>query len=145
MLIAAIIAAVLIAGATAYSVAAQQQAMDYNQKVAENEAEAAQTRAQREADRRRRISRRAEARIQTSFAGAGVSIDSGSAFDVALDQAIQGELSAQAALDEGNMLAWQRNTEKKAIGFQGRNQQVTTLLSGAGSIAGSFSRTKNTT
>ena len=140
MFIAAIIGAALIAAGTIYQIYSTQQSMDYNQEAAENEADAAQARAQQEAARRRRLSARAEARIQTAFAGAGVSVDSGSAFDVAIDQAVQGELSAQAALDEGNMIAWQRNTEKKAIGMQGRSQQVTTLLSGAGAIAGVFSR-----
>lgn len=140
MLIAAIISAVLVAAATAASVIATENAASYNKEVAQQEADAAQARAAREAERRRRLSRRRESKIRTSFAAAGVDISSGSAFDVAVDQAIQGEMDAYAALDEGNLLSWQRETEKKRISFTSRAQQTTTILSGAGAVAGSFSR-----
>ena len=140
MFIAAIIAAALIVAATASSVYATQKQMDYNKKVARYEADAAKERASQEADRRRRLSRREEARIRAAFAGAGIDADFGSPFDLVVDQAVQGEISAQQALDEGNIIAWQRETERKQINFTGRQQQVTTLLQGASGVASAFSR-----
>jgi hypothetical protein len=140
MFIAAIIAAVLAVASTTVTVVQAEKAREYNEEAAQNEADAAIARASREADRRRALSRRQQSRIRTSFAASGVQIDSGSAFDVQLDQAIQGELSAQAAVDEGSLISWQRQTEKQRINFSTRHQQTTTLLAGAGQVAGSFSR-----
>ncbi len=147
-----IVLAVSAAGA-AYSVhAANEQAdaaekvSDYNQKVAENSALQAQQQAALEAEKVRRRNAALAGRQRAVFGKNGVLI-SGSAEDILYDSALQGELDRMTAIYSGQVQSSFYQSQGTLAKMQGqaavsaaRNSAVGSVLSGAGSAAGAYSR-----
>ena len=144
---------ILLAAGTAVSVysateqaKASEKAGKYNQKVAENNAQAASQQAQFEAEQVRRKNRYILGRQKAVTAKAGI-LDSGSAFDVFMDSAAQGELDVLATLYTGQVQSnYQRSRgtiarmegDSAAQGY--RYQAVGSLLTGASQGASMYNR-----
>ena len=149
-----IIAVVAAASLSAYSAHQQAQSQkksaEYNKKVAENNAKLSTMQAQFNAQRLREKNRRLAAKQRTGFAKSGVSIVSGSAFDVLADQESQGELDVLTTLYRGKVQAVGYQGQAKYQDFVGESAQTqgtinvaSSLVSGAAGVAGTINQAQS--
>ena len=152
-IIAAVGAAAAVAGAgvTAYAAhaqgQAQEEAADFNAKVAKNNAIAAEQAAAIEAEQKREHYRRLMGTQRARQGASGVEISSGSPLLVQLDQAEQAALALSTTQYGGGVRAQGFNAEAELEGFSGsqaaRAGTLTagaSILTGVSSAAGAYSR-----
>jgi hypothetical protein len=148
--VVAVVASVAAAGVSAYSsqqqAKSQKKAADYNAKVAENNAKLASMQASYDAQRVRDRNRRLAGKQRAKFAKSGVSIVSGSAFNVLQDQEIAGELDVLTTLYGGKVKQTGYEGQARYHQFAGENalkqgniNMAGSLLTGVGSAASASS------
>ena len=113
---------------------AQRKSADYNKKVAENNAQAARMQAGFDAQRVREKNRRIAATQRAGLAKSGVSIVSGSAFDVLADQEAQGELDALTTLYRGRVQSTGFSGQAQYQDFVGKSAQEQGLINTGSSV-----------
>lgn len=130
---------------------AAEEAGEYNQKVAENNAIAAAQQAQYESERIRKRNLIILGRQKAAVAKAGI-LDTGSTLDVFLDSAIQGEMDRQAALYSGQTRSGYFRSQGTLARMEGDSlaranyyRAGGTVLSGAGRVASSAYSTNGDT
>lgn len=144
-----VVASLASAGVGAYSAeasaAAQKASAKFNAAVATNNATAATQQAQYEADRIRARNRVILAQGRANYLKSGVDI-SGSAADVQMDSAVQGELEEQAAIYTGRVSAGENQAQAMLdrmrgsyAGQAGDLAMGGSILSGTSSAAASWS------
>lgn len=149
LIVASIVAAAASAAAGAYSSVsaanAQKDASKYNEAVEKNNALTAQRQAQYQADRIAKRNRILLGKQRAGYAKSGVDL-SGSAEDVMMDSAIEGELDRQAALYAGVTAAQAHEARAKLNAYEGdatlsagRIRAGASVLSGASQGLGTYS------
>jgi len=123
---------------------AAEKAGKYNEKVARNNALAAQHQAQYEADRISKRNRVILGRQKAAIAKSGI-LDSGSTFDVFMDSAVEGELDRMAALYSGTVRSNYATSQATLSRMEGDAAQRAgyyraggTLLTGAANVASTY-------
>ena len=113
---------------------------DYNNKVNQNNANAAQQQAAADAERQRDRARRLSGSQQAAFANSGSTLDSNS--DVAYDSAVQMELDAMTTEYKGKIMANRYTTqgelglmEANNAAYSANQKGMGTLFSGASQAA----------
>ena len=137
--VVAVVAALASAGTGAYaaqaSAQAQQQSAKFNAAVANNNATAAAQQAAYEADRIKSRNRVILAQGRANFLKSGVDV-SGSASDVLMDSAIQGELDKQAAIYTGRVTSGSNLAQAMLDRMRGNYARTAGDIGTAGSILG---------
>jgi hypothetical protein len=154
----ALIALAATAAGTGVAVAGQQQqaraaenAAEFNAKVEQNNALAAQQQAEAEALQIRRTNRLRAGAARASYGKAGVNLEA--ANDVLFDAGTQGELEALSALYAGQTQSAYYQSRARGARFEGRNaasaarlQSVSTIIGGVAqgaSIYGDYNHRKS--
>jgi hypothetical protein len=121
---------------------AQQNVANYNAQISEIQADDAIVRGRKEEMRHRLGVRGMIGSQRAAFAAGGVDVNDGSALDVQMDTARWGEVDAQTirtnALREawGYRVAARDSTYRGELArFEGRQQQMSTIVTGAGKLA----------
>ena len=124
-------------------------AADYEAQVAENNAKAQAQQAQVDADRLRRRNRRLRGKQTTAALKSGFTI-SGSVQDIIRDSGIEGEKDVLARLYTGSVGANRSKQQANLSRFSAKNLKTSgyvqaggSVLSGAGSVLGTYGRIKN--
>lgn len=110
---------------------AQRQALDYNARVAELHADAAERSSDLEAEGIRKRTMRVQGAVRARAAGAGLDVSSGSPLDILAENASEGELDALVARYSGAVEASRARSQATLSRFQG-SQAVTSGWIGAG-------------
>lgn len=155
LIIASIVATVAAAGVGAYASYAQGQAQkeasEFNAKVAENNAMAAEQQGQFDAQQIRDKNRRLVASQRAAYAASGVDPNSGSPLDVYRDTKISGELEALTAIYTGRTSANAQTAQASldraranSASNAGTLGAASSLLGGAVSATGTYTSYRST-
>lgn len=135
----AALAAAAVSAVSAYSQGVQQKKiMEYNAKVAENDAAAKRAQAEAMAEQKRRDTYRLMGSMRAGYAKAGVEL-SGTPLDTIEDAAMEAELDAQTILWNGKYAASQLEAQANIDRYRGSTAYANGIMSAGGSILGGVS------